>query len=131
MAPLAPLMAALVAGQVTPPPRPYHGTGRPIMVSVTAAPGATASLALMDADGNLLGSIRSVAPGPCDLGSLFPEVWTIRKAAWVQCLVGDSPPHARPRPARPAAVETSGADRQRAARRGAPVKTPGVISAAE
>jgi cyclophilin family peptidyl-prolyl cis-trans isomerase len=91
MASLALVIAALAAGQLTPPPRPYHGVGRPVMVDVAAPPGADAALALLDADGKLLAPVRPASLGPCDLGALFPEIWTLRKAAWVQCLAGDSP----------------------------------------
>src|SRR5262249_34285148 len=31
-----------------------------------------------------------VEAGPCDLGALLPEIWSLPRAAWVQCLAGET-----------------------------------------
>src|SRR5262245_18338113 len=91
MASLAWMIAALAAGQVTAPPRPYCGVGRLVMVNVEAPPGGSAALVLLDAEGKPLAPPRPVEPGPCDLGALLPEIWSLPRAAWVQCLAGETP----------------------------------------
>ncbi|MHC4428513.1 MAG: peptidylprolyl isomerase [Planctomycetota bacterium] len=72
------------------PGRLYNGVDRPVPITV-AAPDADAALVLLDADGAVIAGPVAVQPGPADLGELLPQVWGLRRSAWVQLLVADEP----------------------------------------
>jgi peptidyl-prolyl cis-trans isomerase B (cyclophilin B) len=78
--------AAMDAPSIT-PERTYVGVKRPLMVQV-ASPrtvGVT-RLALMKHDGTLIGKPVEVRPGRIDLADVLPDLWSIRRASYVQVL---------------------------------------------
>jgi cyclophilin family peptidyl-prolyl cis-trans isomerase len=99
---LVPVLIGLAAALPAPTPEPgpsaewlYNGVDRPVMIRITSpAEGddaAPLTLALMDAYGELLVRPAAVRPGRVDLAELMPDIWRLRRAAYLQLLVGDSP----------------------------------------
>lgn len=96
------LMIGTIAGELAAEPgdplrapRVYNGVHRPIAIDVAASSGepgkpGTIALVLLDAAGNALATI-DVAPGEVDLGDRMPEVLRLRRAAWLQMVVGGEP----------------------------------------
>jgi peptidyl-prolyl cis-trans isomerase B (cyclophilin B) len=85
-----PTLVALVAASDTGlrPGRLYNGVDRPVPITV-AAPDADAALVVLDADGAVIAGPVAVQAGPADLGKLLPQVWGLRRSAWVQLLVAE------------------------------------------
>ena len=92
------LSAAVLASSPEPGPSAewlYNGVDRPVMIRI-AAPAewgelAPLSLALMDAHGELLLRPVQVRPGRADLAELMPDIWRLRRAAYLQMMVGEEP----------------------------------------
>lgn len=99
---LATSMIGLSAALLASPPESgpsaewlYNGVDRPVMIQV-AAPAewgelAPLTLALMDAHGELLLRPVQVRPGRADLAELMPDIWRLRRAAYLQMLSGEQP----------------------------------------
>ncbi len=67
------------------PEKLYHGVGQPVMVKIGSLQATESiTLVLMRADGELVAPPREVRPGRVDLGEVLPEIWTIRRACYVQ-----------------------------------------------
>ena len=70
----------------------YNGVDRPVVIRVDPpGPAASVRLALLDADGGVLAGPVEVLRGGVDLAAIMPEVWRLRRAAWLQMLAGDDP----------------------------------------
>ena len=73
----------------------YNGVRRPVMIRIAAPPAwaelAPVTLVLMDADGRVLAEPTQARPGRCDLADLMPEIWRLRRAAYLQMVVDDQP----------------------------------------
>lgn len=90
---LVSIACAAAAAQESPlsPERLYNGVGRPLMVTVEVPPGTDASLAFLDASGELLAPPRTVTRGRVDLRRVLPAVEEIRRVCYVQCLAAGQP----------------------------------------
>jgi peptidyl-prolyl cis-trans isomerase B (cyclophilin B) len=70
----------------------YHPVGRPVMIEVEASEAsAPLSLVLMNHEGNLHAEPIDVTPGPIDLAQAMPDIWRLRRAAYLQLLAGEEP----------------------------------------
>ncbi|MDY7107993.1 MAG: peptidylprolyl isomerase [Planctomycetota bacterium] len=92
------LTAALLASPPEPGPSAewiYNGVDRPAMIDIAGPPegaeDASLTLALMDAHGELLVRPAAVRPGRADLAELIPDIWRLRRAAYLQLLAGGEP----------------------------------------
>jgi peptidyl-prolyl cis-trans isomerase B (cyclophilin B) len=69
----------------------YTGVHRPVMIEVTPPESAeTMRLVLMDADGNLHVEPFAVEAGRFDLSEAVPEIWRLRRAAYLQLFADDA-----------------------------------------
>jgi cyclophilin family peptidyl-prolyl cis-trans isomerase len=82
------------------PQRLYNIVGRPAMATLTAPREWTPrqgdvenfiTLVLMDVDGRLVDGPMTVQPGEVDLGAALPLIWEIRRACYVQAMIGREP----------------------------------------
>jgi peptidyl-prolyl cis-trans isomerase B (cyclophilin B) len=70
----------------------YHPVGRSVIIEVEAPETAAAlSLVLMNHEGNLHTEPVEVTPGPIDLARAMPDIWRLRRAAYLQLLAGEEP----------------------------------------
>jgi cyclophilin family peptidyl-prolyl cis-trans isomerase len=69
----------------------YYGVDRPVPVTVRPPAGGTAQLALLDADGGALVPAIATDAGVVDLATLIPDIWRLRRAAYLQLVVDDEP----------------------------------------
>ena len=87
--------ATLVAPPGLPAPlqvdRLYHGGGSSLSVTVGPVDVEQVELALLAADGSLLGPVVAVTPGRVDVSTLLPEVHGLRRACYLQCIAGGEP----------------------------------------
>ncbi len=73
------------------PDRLYYGAGSPVTVYVDVADSGDVALALMEADGTMLAPPRATGSGPVDVAALLPMCLDLRRACYLQCLVGGLP----------------------------------------
>lgn len=70
----------------------YNGVQRPARITVTSPRSfGTVSLALMEFDGKPLAEPISVHPGIVDLDEALPQIWDLRRTAYLQLLDGERP----------------------------------------
>lgn len=96
------LMTAAAAAMLPSPDAPslaaerlYVGVGRPVPIVVTGPVEPTIdqvlSLVLMDEAGTALLPAVTVESGHADLADLCPDIWRIRRACYLQLMVGEDP----------------------------------------
>lgn len=72
--------------------RAYNGVHRPVMINVVSPRAfGTVTLQLMDFDGQPLANPIQVYPGRVDLAEKLPEIWAIRRTAYLQLLDVNTP----------------------------------------
>ena len=70
----------------------YNGGHRAARITVDSPKSfGTISLALMDAQGNMLADRIEVHPGVVDLDEKLPAIWNIRRTAYLQKIEGEAP----------------------------------------
>ncbi len=88
-----------IAQSAAPQPAPglrveklFNGVGRSVPVVVSATPQTKrAAIVLLDGAGRTKGGPLSVRPGRIDLAVLFPDLWELRRAHYLQLLLDDQP----------------------------------------
>ncbi len=84
--------AAILLAAATAPPKVltaeqlYCQVGRPVQVMVDVPRGTYVELALLDAAGEPLADAQPAARGVVNIARQFPDIWSLRRAAYVQCL---------------------------------------------
>jgi len=71
--------------------RMYIAPGSPIEVMIDAPPGASTSILMLDAAGEVLGAARNLQPGRVDLRRQLESVDSLPRAAWLQLAVDGTP----------------------------------------
>ncbi|MBT8485349.1 MAG: peptidylprolyl isomerase [Phycisphaerales bacterium] len=73
--------------------RLYNGVDRVTAIHATPPAGAAEPLLLLllDANGNLHAEPAGVRPGRIDLAAVLPDIWRLRRTAYLQLAVGDIP----------------------------------------
>ncbi|MHC4219192.1 MAG: peptidylprolyl isomerase [Planctomycetota bacterium] len=89
-------MATLSVAAANPPAimseRLYVGVDRPVMVTLGEPDhGPGVALALMEADGELVVPPRPSVPGRINVAQVLPEIWSIRRTCYLQCLHDNQP----------------------------------------
>jgi peptidyl-prolyl cis-trans isomerase B (cyclophilin B) len=69
----------------------FNGVERPVMLEIAADAGAELHIVLMTADGSVMAGPIEVRPGRVDLADLVPHIWELRRACYLQLLMGDEP----------------------------------------
>lgn len=75
------------------PSRLYCGVHRPVPITVRVADAEAGGVALvvLEADGTVRDGPVTVSPGLVDLAERLPGIWALRRAAYLQLLVGGEP----------------------------------------
>ena len=70
----------------------YNPVHQPVMIEVAPPPSSEPlQLVLMDAEGNLHVDPFTAEPGTLDLADAVPEIWRLRRAAYLQMFLGSKP----------------------------------------